>query len=78
MNSPPRNANARRLTGRREKLTNETLLVTGQNVNRAREIWTPQAIRMLSSFVRTGDARHLIASQRQLTAICARLEGGEP
>jgi len=48
---------------------------------RARSLWTPQAIKMLTTFARTGRVKSLIAAQRHVDGILRRLgnesEGGK-
>lgn len=52
----------------------ERLVLPRPKVNRrARTVWTPQAIEMLSAFVRTGAAKNLVAAQRQIAAILEQL-----
>jgi hypothetical protein len=52
----------------------ETLVVPRPEVNRrARTLWTPHGIEMLSAFVRTGAVKNLVTAQRQIAAILKQL-----
>jgi len=44
---------------------------------RARNLWTPQAIKMLAAFVRTGHVKNLRAAQRHIAGILQWLNGGK-
>ena len=52
----------------------KSLAVPRPEVNRrARTLWAPQGIEMLSAFVRTGAVKNLVAAQRQIAAILEQL-----
>jgi hypothetical protein len=52
----------------------EILFAMRRKVNRARYVWSPEAIRLLSSFRRTGGVKHLAAAHCHIAAMCAQLE----
>lgn len=74
MNSPPINASARRLTGRRE-LTNLPQRYSVAPTVQAR--WQLEAERLLGEYQRTRRARHWRAYCRHIEGMAFRLEGDE-
>lgn len=73
MKGPAPNASARRLTGRREKLTNERhyrLPLVSQAI---RAVWRLEAARLLSEYRRTGNTAHLKAFRVHRAAMGGRL-----
>jgi hypothetical protein len=55
---------------------NQSLFAMRRKVNRARYVWSPEAIRLLSAFRRTGGVKHLTAAHSHIAAMCAQLESG--
>jgi hypothetical protein len=64
MNGPPRNASARRATGRREKLTDDPFLDAGSPSVNAETVplpWRREAARLANEYQRTRRERHRLA-----------------
>lgn len=59
MKGPAPNANARRVTGRRERLTNERHYRLSRVSQAIRAVWRQEAARLLSEHRRTANAAHL-------------------
>ena len=77
MNGPPVNANARRATGRREQLTNESNYRLPQVAQATLVVWRQEAARLVSEHRRTGNAAHLKAFRVHRAAMGGRLRGKE-
>ena len=77
MRGPPANANARRATGRREKLTNKRHYRLPRVSQAIRAVWRQEAARLLSEYRRTSDAGHLLAFHRHCGGMGGRLHRGD-
>lgn len=77
MKGPAPNASARRLTGRRERLTNERRYRLPRVSQAIRAVWRLEAARLLSEHRRTGNAAHLQAFRVHRAAMGGRLRRGD-
>ena len=76
MKGPAPNANARRVTGRRERLTNERHYRLSRVSQAIRAVWRQEAARLLSEHRRTANAAHLKAFRVHRAAMGGRLHRG--
>ena len=77
MSGPPVNANARRPTGRRDKLTNEEHYRLPRVSQGTLVVWRQEAARLRSEYGRTGNAAHLKAFRVHRAAMGGRLRRKE-
>jgi hypothetical protein len=74
--APPSKSEARRQTGRREKLTSERNYRLHRVSQVALAVWRQEAARLHSEHRRTGDSRHLRAFHRHCGGMGGRLGRG--